>query len=114
MRKLLLLHPAAMARIEHPLRNLQCRRRVQLISHAAKNNYAAPSCLVVNIRPFPMPRMPRIPHFPDVGFMGVLYPSCTTANARIPAWGRKRQTRYTSTDRRRHWRHNAQSARPWN
>ena len=32
----------------------------------------------------------------------------TTANARIRAWGRKRQTRYTSTVRQRHWRHNAQ------
>ena len=32
----------------------------------------------------------------------------TTANARIRTWGRKRQTRYTSTVRRRHWRHDAQ------
>ena len=37
----------------------------------------------------------------------------STANARIRAWGHKRPTRYTSTVRRRHWRHNAQPSRPW-
>ena len=31
-----------------------------------------------------------------------------TPNVRIPAWGQKRQTGYTSTVRQRHWRHNAQ------
>jgi hypothetical protein len=77
------LHPAAMARVEHPLRNLQCCRPVQLIPYATKNDHAALSCLAANIHLLAMPWMPRIPYFQDPGFMGVLYPSCTIASGHI-------------------------------
>jgi hypothetical protein len=37
--------------------------------------------------------MPAITHFSNAGFMGVLYPSCTTPNAPILRWATDRQRR---------------------
>ena len=81
---------AATPRVEHPLRNLQCRGPVQLITYASKYNHATPSCLAANIYLLPVPRMPCIPDFSNVGFMGVLYPSCTTKTGLIWAWTSRR------------------------
>jgi hypothetical protein len=70
-------HLAADNRIKHPLRNLQCGRPVQFVSHATQNRTATASCFDLNAHLLPRPWMPAVLHFSNAGFMGVLYPTCT-------------------------------------
>ena len=80
IRQALLLHLTAKTGVEHPLRNLQRSQPVQLVSHATENYTPASSRFASNAYWLPIPWMPAIMHFSNAGFMGVLYPSCTTAS----------------------------------
>ena len=92
IRQALLLHLAAKTGVEHPLRYLQRRQTVHIVLHATENPTPASSRFASNEYWLPIPWMPAIPHFSNASFMGVLYPSCTTANAR---------TARSATERRR-------------
>src|SRR3954467_13555046 len=72
--------------VEHPLRDLQRCRPVEFVSHATKNNGSAATHCISNRNRLPIPGMPAVTHFSGVGFMGALYPSCTTPSALIPHW----------------------------
>ena len=80
IRQALLLHLTAKTGVEHPLRNLQRSQPVQLVSHATENYTPASSRFGSNAYWLSIPWMPAITHFSNAGFMGVLYPSCTTAS----------------------------------
>ena len=85
IRQALLLHLTAKTGVEHPLRNLQRSRPVQFVSHATENYTSASSRFGSNAYRLSIPWMPAIKHFSNAGFMGVLYPSCTTEVNRAPA-----------------------------
>ncbi len=53
-------HPTARVAIEHPLRNLQDGKPLELIAHAPQNNTAGSACLATNQHPLPMPGMPAV------------------------------------------------------
>lgn len=98
IRQALLLHLTAKTGVEHPLRNLQRSQPVQLVSHATENYTPASSRFASNAYWLPIPWMPAIMHFSNAGFMGVLYPSCTTASGLTA---------------RSHTEHLLSSAEPW-
>jgi hypothetical protein len=77
----LLPHLAADNRIKHPLWNLQCGRPVQFVSHATQNRTATASRFDLDAHLLPIPWVPAVLHFSNAGFMGVLYPTCTTSTA---------------------------------
>ena len=77
MGKLGWLHLTARVAIEHPLRNLQDGKSLELIAHALQNNTASSACFATNQHPLPMPRMPAVQDFSRSGFMGVSYVGCT-------------------------------------
>ena len=82
MGKLGWLHLTARVAIEHPLRNLQDGKSLELIAHALQNNTASSACFATNQHPLPMPRMPAVQDFSRSGFMGVSYVGCTTRGDR--------------------------------
>ncbi len=73
-------HAAAQTGVKHPRRYLQGGRLLLLLSHATKDLCSAPSCFPSDMYLLAVPRMPLIMHLSE-GFMGVLRPSCITANA---------------------------------
>jgi hypothetical protein len=81
-----LLHRAANAGVEHPRRNLQCRRSVQFDLHATQNYSPPASRLGLNEDALPIPRVPTVLYFSSAGFMGVSYPTCTTPSDHTPRW----------------------------
>ena len=93
IRQALLLHLTAKTGVEHPLRNLQRSQPVQLVSHATENYTPASSRFGSNAYWLSIPWMPAITHFSNAGFMGVLYPSCTTPSVHTLRWATDRQRR---------------------
>jgi len=74
-------HAAAQTGVKHPSRYLQGGRLLLLLSHATKDLCSAPSRFPSDVYLLPVPWVPLIMHLSDEGFMGVLCPSCITANA---------------------------------
>jgi hypothetical protein len=77
-----LLHRAANPGVEHPRWNLQRWRSVQFDLHATQNYSPPASRLGLNENALPIPRVPTVLYFSSAGFMGVSYPTCTTATVR--------------------------------
>jgi len=78
-----LFHPTTKTGVEHPVRHLQSRRRVDFALHAAQFHTTYASSFYLNMHLLAVPKVPTVMHFAITGFMGVLYPTCTTATGRI-------------------------------
>jgi hypothetical protein len=59
------------------------------VTRATQNQTRATARFALYAHLFPVPRVPKITHHSKAGFMGVLYPSCTTMIERILDWEKK-------------------------